>query len=80
MQNKKDKVSLNPIMTLMILIGLAILLSGILALFGLYYVYPFVIKLANVKDKKINFLYLLIFTLFIIDALARIWLDNNYSM
>ena len=34
MQNKKDKVSLNPIMTLMILIGLAILLSGILALFG----------------------------------------------
>ena len=53
---------------------------GILALFGLYYVYPFVIKLANVKDKKINFLYLLIFTLFIIDALARIWLDNNYSM
>lgn len=32
MQNKKDKVSLNPIMTLMILIGLAILLSGILAL------------------------------------------------
>lgn len=53
---------------------------GILALFGLYYVYPFVIKLANVKDKKINFLYLLIFTLFIIDALARIWLDNNYRM
>ena len=35
MQNKKDKVSLNPIMTLMILIGLAILLSGILALFGI---------------------------------------------
>lgn len=34
MQNKKEKVSLNPIMTLMILIGLAILLSGILALFG----------------------------------------------
>ncbi len=34
MQNKKNKVSLNPIMTLMILIGLAILLSGILALFG----------------------------------------------
>ena len=34
MQNKKDKVSLNPIMTLMILIGLAILLSGILALLG----------------------------------------------
>lgn len=53
---------------------------GILALFGLYYVYPFVIKLANVKDKKINFLYLLIFTLFIIDALARIWQDNNYRM
>lgn len=53
---------------------------GILALFGLYYVYPFVIKLTNVKDKKINFLYLLIFTLFIIDALARIWQDNNYRM
>lgn len=35
MQNKKDKVSLNPIMTLMILIGLAILLSGILALLGI---------------------------------------------
>ena len=34
MPNKKNKVSLNPIMTLMILIGLAILLSGILALFG----------------------------------------------
>lgn len=53
---------------------------GVLALLGLYYVYPFVIKLANVKDKKINFLYLLIFTLFIIDALARIWLHNNYRM
>lgn len=53
---------------------------GILALFGLYYIYPFVIKLANVKDKKINFLYLLIFTLFIIDVLARIWLGNNYRM
>lgn len=35
MQNKKDKVSLNRIMTLMILIGLAILLSGILALLGI---------------------------------------------
>ena len=35
MQNKKDKVSLNPIMTLMILIGLAILLSCILALLGI---------------------------------------------
>lgn len=35
MQNKKDKVSLNPIMTLMILIGLAILLSGILVLLGI---------------------------------------------
>lgn len=35
MQNKKDKVSLNPIMTLMILIGLAILLSGILALLSI---------------------------------------------
>lgn len=40
MQNKKDKVSLNPIMTLMILIGLAILLSGILALFGVGAINP----------------------------------------
>ncbi len=34
MQNKKEKVSLNPIMTLVILIGGTIVLSGILALFG----------------------------------------------
>ena len=34
MSNKKNKVSLNPIMTLMILIVVTIVLSGVLALFG----------------------------------------------
>ena len=34
MSNKKNKVSLNPIMTLMVLIVVTIVLSGVLALFG----------------------------------------------
>ena len=51
---------------------------GILALLGIYYVYPLCLKLANVKNKKVNFLYYVIFALFIIDAVSRIWLGNNY--
>ena len=34
---------------------------GILALLGIYYVYPLCLKLANVKNKKVNFLYYVIF-------------------
>ena len=53
---------------------------GILALLGIYYVYPLCLKLANVKNKKVNFLYYVIFVLFIIDAVSRIWLGNNYHV
>ena len=38
---------------------------GVLALLGIYYVYPLCLKLANVKNKKVNFLYYVIFALFI---------------
>ena len=53
---------------------------GILALLGIYYVYPLCLKLSNVKNKKVNFLYYVIFALFIIDAVSRIWLGNNYHV
>lgn len=53
---------------------------GVLALLGIYYVYPLCLKLANVKNKKVNFLYYVIFALFIIDAVSRIWLGNNYHV
>ena len=37
-------------------------------------------ELANVKNKKVNFLYYVIFALFIIDAVSIIWLGNNYHV
>ncbi len=51
MDNKKNKNKLNPVMTLVILIGLTIILSGILSLFGLEATYNEVNEVTNTYDK-----------------------------
>lgn len=53
MNNQKPKTKLNPIMTLVILIGLTILLSGILSLFGLEATYNEVNPVTNAYDRTL---------------------------
>ena len=51
MENKKIRLKLNPVMTLLILISLTIVLSGVLSLFGLEAYYNEVNEVTNTYDS-----------------------------
>ena len=52
---------------------------GIVALVGIYFLEPLLIKfLSNKEQSLIDGLSVVIFMLFFVDAFARIWLGNNF--
>lgn len=52
---------------------------GFVALFGIYILQPFLIKIINTKNQELLNSFTILFSLlFFVDAVARIWLGSNF--
>lgn len=51
---------------------------GFLAVFTIYLLQPMLIKFTNSDKKIVNIVTIIVFTLFVVDLISRIWLGSNF--